>query len=47
MNRGLVIKSNSNQRYASNPITSFVVRELARRAALPPPQELVVALISR
>uniref|UniRef100_A0A7S3F7C7 aspartyl aminopeptidase n=1 Tax=Haptolina ericina TaxID=156174 RepID=A0A7S3F7C7_9EUKA len=42
MNRGLVIKSNANQRYASNGITSFVVRELARRAKLPPPQEFVV-----
>jgi len=42
MNRGLVIKSNANQRYASNGVTSFVVRELARRAGLPPPQEFVV-----
>mmetsp|Transcript_11930 Transcript_11930/g.26944 ORF Transcript_11930/g.26944 Transcript_11930/m.26944 type:complete len:466 (+) Transcript_11930:2-1399(+) len=42
MNRGIVIKSNGNQRYASNGITSFVVRELARRAELPPPQEFVV-----
>jgi len=42
LNRGLVIKSNSNQRYASNGITSFVVRELARRGSLPPPQEFVV-----
>jgi len=42
MNRGIVIKSNANQRYASNGITSFVVRELSRRAYLPPPQEFVV-----
>ena len=42
MNKGIVIKSNSNQRYASNGLTSFVVRELARRAALSPPQEFVV-----
>ena len=42
MNRGLVIKSNSNQRYASNGVTSFIVRELARRAGLTPPQEFVV-----
>eukprot|EP00965_Chrysotila_dentata_P097357 3218211-Pleurochrysis_carterae.AAC.2 len=26
LNSGLVIKSNANQRYASNPVTSFVVR---------------------
>ena len=38
----LVIKSNYNQRYASNGITSFVVRELARRGELAPPQEFVV-----
>ncbi len=42
MNAGLVIKSNANQRYASNRVTSFVVREVARRAALPEPQEFVV-----
>ncbi len=34
------IKSNSNQRYASNGVTSFVVREIARRNGLPPPQVL-------
>lgn len=42
MNAGVVIKSNSNQRYASNGETSFMVRELARRAGLPPPQEFAV-----
>ena len=42
MNRGIVIKSNANQRYASNGITSLIVRELARRNSLPPPQEFVV-----
>ena len=42
MNRGVVIKSNANQRYASNGITSLIVRELARRNDLPPPQEFVV-----
>ena len=42
MNRGVVIKSNQNQRYASSGVTSFLVRELARRAGLPPPQEFAV-----
>ena len=42
MNEGLVIKTNANQRYASNGVTSFIVRELARRAELAPPQEFVV-----
>lgn len=42
MNRGVVIKSNANQRYASNRVTSLIVRELARRADLPEPQEFVV-----
>jgi len=35
MNAGVVIKSNSNQRYATNGVTGFFVRELARRNALP------------
>ena len=42
MNAGIVIKTNANQRYASNGVTSFIVRELARRASLAPPQEFVV-----
>lgn len=42
MNQGVVIKSNANQRYASNRVTSLIVRELARRASLPEPQEFVV-----
>tara|TARA_B110001452_G_scaffold177293_1_gene148704 strand:+ start:200 stop:1807 length:1608 start_codon:yes stop_codon:yes gene_type:complete len=42
MNQGIVIKSNANQRYASTGLTSFIVREIARRAELPPPQEFVV-----
>mmetsp|Transcript_123246 Transcript_123246/g.200512 ORF Transcript_123246/g.200512 Transcript_123246/m.200512 type:complete len:515 (+) Transcript_123246:2-1546(+) len=42
MNKGIVIKSNQNQRYASNGVTSFIVRELARRHGMPPPQEFVV-----
>lgn len=42
MNKGIVIKTNQNQRYASNGVTSFIVREIARRNGLPPPQEFVV-----
>lgn len=42
MNGGMVIKRNSNQRYATNGITGFLVRELAKRAGLPPVQEFVV-----
>lgn len=42
MNDGMVIKRNSNQRYATNTITGFLIREVARRAGLPPIQEFVV-----
>jgi len=42
MNDGMVIKRNANQRYATNGVTGLVVRELARRAGLPPVQEFVV-----
>ncbi|KAL7539489.1 hypothetical protein ACHAXR_009939 [Thalassiosira sp. AJA248-18] len=42
MNGGMVIKRNANQRYATNGITGLIVRELARRAGLPPVQEFVV-----
>lgn len=42
MNGGMVIKRNSNQRYATNAVTGLIVRELARRAGLPPVQEFVV-----
>ena len=42
MNQGMVIKRNSNQRYATNGITGLIVREIARRAGLPPIQEFVV-----
>ena len=41
LNGGVVIKTNSNQRYTTNAITGFVVRELARSASLPI-QEFVV-----
>jgi aspartyl aminopeptidase len=42
MNDGMVIKRNSNQRYATNAVTAFLIREIARRAGLPPVQEFVV-----
>ena len=35
MNSGVVIKSNSNQRYATNGITGFLAREMGRRAGVP------------
>jgi len=42
MNDGMVIKRNNNQRYATNAITAFLIREIARKAGLPPVQEFVV-----
>ena len=42
MNGGMVIKRNSNQRYATNGPTGLIVRELTRTAGLPPIQEFVV-----
>lgn len=41
LNKGTVIKTNSNQRYATNAETGFLLRELARRANAPV-QEFVV-----
>jgi aspartyl aminopeptidase len=41
LNGGVVIKTNSNQRYTTNGITGFVVRELGRLANIPI-QEFVV-----
>lgn len=35
MNGGVVIKTNSNQRYTTNSLTGFVVRELGRKANVP------------
>jgi aspartyl aminopeptidase len=35
LNEGIVIKTNSNQRYATNGITGFIVRELGRRCGVP------------
>jgi len=41
MNKGTVIKTNNNQRYATNAETGFILRELARRGGVPV-QEFVV-----
>ena len=35
LNAGVVIKSNANQRYSTNGVTGFLVREMARRADCP------------
>jgi aspartyl aminopeptidase len=35
LNHGVVIKTNSNQRYTTNSLTGFVVRELGRKAGVP------------
>ena len=42
MNQGMVIKRNSNQRYATTPVTGVLIREIARQAGLPPVQEFIV-----
>lgn len=42
MNNGMVIKRNSNQRYATTTITGAIIREVARRAKLKPVQEFIV-----
>ena len=42
MNSGMVIKRNSNQRYATNGITGLIIREIGKKAGLPPIQEFVV-----
>ncbi len=41
LNGGVVIKTNSNQRYATNGMTGFIMRELGRMANIPI-QEMVV-----
>ena len=41
LHEGLVVKRNSNQRYASDAVTAFLFRELGRRAGVPL-QEFVV-----
>lgn len=35
LNKGLVIKTNCNQRYTTNSLTGFVVREIARKKDIP------------
>jgi len=42
MNQGMVIKRNANQRYATTTVTGVLIREIARRAGLPPVQEFIV-----
>jgi len=42
MNEGMVIKRNSNQRYATTTVTGLLIREIAKRAGLPPVQEFIV-----
>lgn len=46
LNKGTVIKTNNNQRYATNAETGFLLREIARRAGAPT-QEYVVRNDSR
>jgi len=41
LNQGVVIKYNSNQRYATNSSTAFVIKEIARRRDIPV-QEVMV-----
>lgn len=42
MNSGVVIKTNQNQRYTTNSVTGFIMREITRKAAIKPVQEFVV-----
>lgn len=42
MNQGMVIKRNSNQRYATTTVTGVLIKEIARRADLAPVQEFMV-----
>ncbi|KAK3235136.1 hypothetical protein CYMTET_54655 [Cymbomonas tetramitiformis] len=35
LHKGLVIKHNANQRYATNMVSSFLFREIAKRRSLP------------
>lgn len=42
MNAGVVLKTNQNQRYATNGVTGFIARELARKGTKVPIQEFCV-----
>lgn len=42
MNGGVCMKINSNQRYSTNGVTGYIVREIARRANITPLQNFVV-----
>jgi len=42
MNQGMVIKRNSNQRYATTGVTGLIMRQIAKKANLPPLQEFMV-----
>lgn len=42
MNHGLVLKVNNNQRYTTDAVTGFLLRETARRGGLPELQDFVV-----
>jgi aspartyl aminopeptidase len=42
MNSGLAVKMNNNQRYSTNGVTGFIMREIARKAGLPPLQDFIV-----
>lgn len=42
MNCGVTLKTNQNQRYATNTVSGFIVREIARKGNLVPVQEFVV-----
>lgn len=42
INAGMVIKRNSNQKYATTGPTGILMREIARRSNLPPVQEFIV-----
>jgi aspartyl aminopeptidase len=35
LHKGPVIKYNANQRYATNAVTAFLIKELARRNSIP------------
>lgn len=42
LNNGMVIKRNTNQRYATTPLGGIILRQIAQKAKLPPLQEFIV-----